>query len=65
MRFKLKKNPRRGDTKTKIKFALFPKLCGTLDGGTWVWLEKYKVNYVYESRYLAGTTWHVDSYELL
>ena len=53
--------PKVGDIKKKIKFALFPVLVGNLNGGTWIWLERVEVTYIYESRYRESVRWHRDS----
>jgi hypothetical protein len=53
--------PKVGDIKKKIKFALFPVLAGNLNGGTWIWLERVEITYIYESRYWELVWWHRDS----
>jgi hypothetical protein len=58
------KLPRIGDTKVKVKFVLIPRLIGSLDEGTWVWLEKVRITYKYE-RQFWGVGWCAHSYELL
>ena len=57
--------PKCGDTKTKVIFAIIPRIIGNLDGGTELWLQRVKVHYVYEGRYWESPEWHEDSYEEL
>ena len=45
MKWTIKPNPKEGDIKQKIKFALFP----TKVKDKWVWLERYIAIYKYEN----------------
>jgi hypothetical protein len=48
-----------GETKTVVKFALFPKKIGDV----WIWLEKYKVQMFY-ANVLGSNCWVEDKKEL-
>lgn len=60
MRFYDKEKPKKGDTRTRTKFAWFPIRIKNVR----VWLEKYQINEIYEAKYLFHMTYEEGWVEL-
>ena len=56
MKFKAK--PRINEKRVVIKFAFFPKLIGNLDGGRYVWLERYESHQKYFAYIYDRVQWN-------